>query len=62
MTAYTQAETCDADCMRANNCHGFAECGICRERTCVLNLGDDGLCPDCGDKRDKEMEAYHEHE
>lgn len=62
MSRHTQEEVCDADCMAANGCHGFAECGVCHERMCVLNLGNDGLCPDCGDKKDGEMETTNERE
>lgn len=56
MSRYDEREVCDADCMTANNCHGFAECGLCRERFCVLDLDDGGLCPDCAEKADAERE------
>ena len=56
MSRHDEREVCDADCMRANNCHGFAECGLCRERFCVLDLDDGGLCPDCAEKADAERE------
>ncbi len=59
MNRHDEREVCDADCMMANRCHGFAECGGCHEMMCVLNLGDDGLCPDCGGKKDKETEERH---
>ena len=57
MIRHDEREVCDADCMRANNCHGFAECGLCRERFCVLDLDDGGLCPDCAEKADAEREV-----